>query len=122
MADASILKELAFLDLERELTVTRAVLERLPEEHYGWKPHEKSMALGRLAAHVADLPGWMRVTIGEDELDAATARRPPQTVNTRQELLERFDQNAAALREVVATFDVSRLNRPWTMRNGQQVM
>jgi uncharacterized damage-inducible protein DinB len=116
------LKEIAFGDLERELGVTRSVLERLPAEHYGWKPHEKSMTLARLALHVADMPEWTRATIAQDELDAASAPRPPAELKDSAELLGRFDRNVAALREAVARFDMATFNRPWTMRNGQQVM
>ena len=114
--------QVLFADLERELGVTRTVLERLPQEHFGWKPHEKSMTLARLASHVADLPGWVRVTLAQDELDIATSPKPPAEARTRGELLERFDCNAAAVRETVAQFDPARLNGPWTMRNGPQVM
>jgi uncharacterized damage-inducible protein DinB len=121
-SESSSKNHVAFVDLERELGVTRTLLERLPEEHYGWKPHEKSMTLGRLASHVADLPGWMRVTIAEDELDFATSPRPPQPPTTREELLARFDKNAAAAREAVARFDPASLRREWTLRNGQQVL
>ena len=85
-AHSPTLKQLAFGDLDRELTVTRSVLERLPPEHYPWKPHEKSMSLGRLALHVAYLPDWMRTTLGQDELDAASAPRPPLEVASREEL------------------------------------
>lgn len=116
------LKEIAFGDLERELAVTRVVLERLPQEHYEWKPHEKSMSLGRLALHVATLPDWIRVTIDQDDLDVATAPRPPEALKDRQELLGTFDRHVVALREAIARFDAANLNRPWTMRNGQQVM
>jgi uncharacterized damage-inducible protein DinB len=119
---APTLKEVAFGDLERELAVTRKVLERLPEQHYQWKPHEKSMSLGQLALHVALLPDWMRVTIAQDELDAATAPRPPSTLKDRAELLAMFDRHVAALRQAVERFDAAALNRPWTMRRGQQVM
>jgi uncharacterized damage-inducible protein DinB len=116
------LKEIAFGDLDRELTVTRTVLERLPPEHYGWKPHGKSMSLGRLALHVAFLPDWIRVTIGHDELDAATSPRPPLDVAGREDLLGHFDRNVAGLRNVIEQFDVAKLNHPWTMRNGSHVM
>jgi uncharacterized damage-inducible protein DinB len=116
------LKEIAFGDLERELKVTRTVLERLPEEHYAWKPHEKSMSLGKLALHVAELPDWTRVTIAQDELDAASAPRPPSELKDRAELLARFDRHVAALREAVEKFDVANLNKPWSMRNGSKVM
>jgi uncharacterized damage-inducible protein DinB len=120
--DSPLLKEVVFGGLERELTVTRTVLERLPEEHYSWKPHEKSMSLGCLARHVADLPDWVRITIDRDELDAADAPPPPKEPHDRKDLLARFDHNVAALREAVERFDVATLNRPWTMRNGSQVM
>ena len=115
-------KDIAFGDLERELTVTRTVLERLPPEHYGWKPHEKSMSLGQLALLVAELPEWIRATIGEDVLDVAGAPRPPAELKSREELLDRFDRHAAAARDVVARFDMANFGNTWTMRNGEQVI
>jgi DinB family len=84
--------EIAFGDLERELAVTRKVLEKLPPEHYRWKPHEKSMSLGQLALHVAELPEWARGAIAQDVLDVAAAPRPPSELKDRQMLLERFDR------------------------------
>ena len=64
------LKDIIFGDLEREVAVTRKVLERLPAAHFDWKPHEKSMSLGRLALHVADLPDWIRASVAAAITDA----------------------------------------------------
>jgi uncharacterized damage-inducible protein DinB len=83
MEETPTLKEIAFGDLERELAVTRTVLDRLPPEDHNWKPHEKSMSLRTLALHVAELPAWIRVTLAEDELDAASAQRPPAEVKDK---------------------------------------
>jgi uncharacterized damage-inducible protein DinB len=80
------------------------------------------MSLGRLALHVADMPDWIRVTLDQDVLDASAAPRPPEKLSGRAELLERFDRNVAALREAVARFDVEALARPWSMKNGDQIM
>ena len=44
-------------ELEQEAQTTRRVLERVPENRLGWKPHDKSMSLGQLALHVATIPG-----------------------------------------------------------------
>lgn len=115
-------KDLAFGDLERELAVTRTVLERVPEAHFTWRPHEKSMSLGSLALHVADMPGWITATIDRDELDTADAPRPPAELKTRQELLDRFDRNVAAARAAVGRFDMANYDKPWSMRNGEQVI
>ena len=45
-------------EFDQEMTTARKTLERIPEDKLGWKPHEKSMTLGRLAGHVAELAGW----------------------------------------------------------------
>ena len=121
-ADSPSLNEIIFGDLERELAVTRKVLQRLPEEKFAWKPHEKSMNLGRLAMHVATLPQWARGAIADEGLDMATAPRPRTDPSDRKDLLETFDQSAAALREAVGRFDAAAIGNPWTVRNGQHVM
>ena len=115
-------KEIIFWDLERELAVTRKVLESLPEAHFAWKPHQKSMSLAKLALHVATLPDWARGAIAENGLDAATAPQPPSDLKNRNDLLDLFDRSAAALREAAGRFDAGEYGQTWTMRNGQQVM
>lgn len=58
----------AFLmEIQREGAGTRKAIERVPEDKYGWKPHEKSMTAGRLAGHLAEIPGWLAVIAGQDE-------------------------------------------------------
>ena len=114
--------ELVFGDLERELAVTRTVLERLPEEKFGWTPHEKSMKLGRLGMHVATLPDWARQAIADDGLDMATAPQPRVEPNDKQDLLQTFDKSANQLREVVKKFDAAAIGNTWTIRDGAQVM
>ena len=64
------LKALALGDLEHELRISRSLLERVPEAHLDWKPHEKSTPLGGLALHVATIPFWLtRVLSAEFDLD-----------------------------------------------------
>jgi uncharacterized damage-inducible protein DinB len=120
--DTNSLKAIVFSDLERELIVTRSVLAAVPDGKHDWKPHEKSMTLGQLALHVAFMPDWARVTLAADELDVASAPRPPREVRDGRELLEHFDRNVAELRKEVAKFDIANWERPWSMRNGGQVM
>ena len=56
-------------EFDHEMSVTRKLLERVPEERFGWKPHEKSYTLGQLAQHVATLPMWGSITVNQSELD-----------------------------------------------------
>jgi hypothetical protein len=67
------LKQLFLEQLEQEAASPRKVIERLPEGHTRWKPHEKSMELGYLAALVASMPGWLAFMIDREELNLADA-------------------------------------------------
>jgi uncharacterized damage-inducible protein DinB len=122
MPPATSIKDIAFGDLEREIATTRRVLERLPDSQFAWKAHDKSMSLGRLAMHVANLLQWTLDTIERDGLDLAN---PPKMRNEPQNLedvLATFDQNAAAVRAAMTRLDDDALNRPWTLRQGDEVL
>lgn len=120
-ASAPSLKQLALGDLAHELETTRRVLERVPELHLDWKPHAKSFSLGQLATHLTQIPYWVTITLTQDELDAAAAPRiePPATV---EELMRRFDENAAGARESLANADESTFGQNWTLRAGDHVI
>ena len=80
-------------EFQQESATTRKVLERVPTEHFGWKPHEKSMTMGQLASHLAENLSWAEGTMKEDVwlMDMATYK-PFVAANTN-ELLEKFDEN-----------------------------
>lgn len=118
---ASDAKAIAFGDVERELRVTRDVLEALPADRLEFRPHAKSMSLGQLASHVADMPEWMRASLAADELDAANAPRTPAGPPAKEEIVARFDRYAQGLRAAIAAFDIARWEAHWTMRRGEQV-
>src|SRR6266487_1360006 len=100
------LAELLLPEFDEEMTVTRRVLERVPDGKASWKPHPKSMTLGRLATLVAELPGWVVNTITRDDLDS-TAR-----------ILELFDRNAAAARGALAKTPDAEFKKPWAFKVG----
>jgi len=112
------LSEMLLPEFDQEMVYTRKTLERVPEDKFGWKPHEKSMEMGRLAIHLAELPSWAIFTINEDELDIAPVGAPPYQppkVNSRKELLALFDKNAAATRPTIAGAADAHLLKPWTL-------
>src|SRR5205823_8715673 len=58
-------------EFDQEMANTRKTLERVPDEKFSWKPHEKSTSLGGLATHLANIPSWTANTFDRDELDIA---------------------------------------------------
>ena len=108
-------------EFEKELNTTRKFLERVPADRLTWRPHEKSMTMGRLAGHLAEIPGWASITIEQDSFDVAPPGAPPyQTpqANSRREILEMFDHNVAAARAAIAGADDGRLKKVWSLLNG----
>ena len=64
-------------EFDQEMAGTRKTLERVPDDKYDWKPHEKSMALGRLAQHLSEIPSWVKFTLEQDSLDFSGPYQPP---------------------------------------------
>jgi len=100
-----------------EGTTTRKFLERVPEDNFTFKPHEKSMDMKRLALHLADLPGWVHFTLTTDEIDFAKPYEQPE-INSKKDLVEYFEKRyAEGLSELVDENEIN-LDKPWTLRNG----
>ena len=111
-------------DFEAELPKTRALLEVVPEEHLDWKPHEKSMTLRQLAAHIAEAPTWLPSMIEGDEMDfeGMADSYAPFSPKSTGELLEAFEANAKSFRSAIEGLDDAFLSRDWTMRKGAEVL
>ena len=118
-AAAPSMRPPAFNDLETELANTRRVLERVPDEHWDWKPHEKSMTLGRIASHLAELPNLAVIALTRDEFDV---RDRPNTTPpaSREEVLRAFDRAAEALVSAAGAVPADGWKQSWSLKaNGQ---
>jgi uncharacterized damage-inducible protein DinB len=109
-------------ELQQEAKTTRRILERVPEASFGWKPHERSMSLGRLAAHVAELPELILPALKQDELDFASGDFKPFVPQTTAELLEKFDRNISAAVEALQQQPDERMGDNWKLRSGEHVL
>ena len=81
-------------DLEREIPISRRVLQRVPDGRMDWKPHEKSMPMRYLAMMVATMPEWLGMVIGTDEIDIAPKDGPkftPPPLETSADLVTALD-------------------------------
>jgi uncharacterized damage-inducible protein DinB len=110
--------------LEREAAACRKVLERVPEGQNSWKPHERSMQLGYLAALVATMPGWPSFMIWRDEIDIDGQDSGMRTaaVETRAELLRLLDEGLAKSREALTNTTEEHLFGNWRIVMGGQVL
>ena len=104
-------------EFDQEMTNTRATLECVPEDKFSWKPHEKSMTMGRLASHVAEMPQWAAITINQEKLELTPGTKPFSAA-TKKELMNAFSANIAAAREAIAGASDADLSKVWSLIYG----
>ena len=109
-------------ELKHEAINTRKILERVPEDKYSWKPHEKSMAIGRLASHIAELPIWINRTLEAAEFDFLAAPMQSVTYENKAVLLKVFEDKQAAAIAALQNATDDALNEKYIMRRGEKVM
>jgi uncharacterized damage-inducible protein DinB len=112
------LRDALLPEFDHEMSGLRQLLERIPEDRFGWKPHAKSFDLVSLAAHLANMPLWLSMTLAHDRLDLAPGGRPmPQlpVPADRAELLARFDGHLAEARAALAAAEDGALTAPWSL-------
>src|SRR5262245_19285094 len=112
-------------EFDQEMANTRRTLERVPEDKLEWKPDPKSMAMGRLAQHVAEMPGWGSETMTKEGLDldpegkGFTPRRSP---NSRQEILDMFDKNVKESRAAIEKAADADFMKSWSLLMNKKVL
>jgi uncharacterized damage-inducible protein DinB len=118
------IKDALLPEFDHEMATTRRVLERVPDTEFGWKPHEKSMTLGRLAAHIANIPYWCSLTLENAvfELDSLPPDTQRKLAETQSELVKEFDGKVRAARTLIAAATDAEFLAPWTLKKSGQEM
>jgi uncharacterized damage-inducible protein DinB len=115
------LSEVLLLEFDHEMAGTRKTLERVPDDKFGWKPHAKSMPMGRLAGHVALNPSWGAMIINNESLDLAPPGAPPYRPSfpdSRAAALELFDKGVAELKAALIAASDQQLMQTWSLLYG----
>ncbi len=111
--------EFFLAQLDAEVNRTRPALERVPEGKDDWKPHDKSMPLGRLAGLVARMPSWPALIINQDDLDlnppAGGSNVSQQALRTPAELVKALDESATQGRKALEATTDDHLQKPWRL-------
>ncbi len=102
-------------EFDEEMKNTRRLLECVPEGNFDYKPHPKSMTLGRLASHVAEMPSWTAFTLDREVFDLQPDFKPT-LAGSRAELLQIFDKGAAEAREKIAAATDEEWRKIWTFK------
>ena len=109
-------------EYEQEVALTSKMLQRVPEDKWDWKPHEKSMTMKQLTAHLAEITEWPAIGLHTEVLDFAATPYVPSPVNSVAELLSLLEKSTKAGREALQNAKEEDLLPTWTMKYGDQVL
>ena len=112
-------------EFDHETATTRVLLERVPEAKADWQPHAKSMSLGHLAMHIANIPHWAPVTLERtwfdtNPVDGPRATTPP--FQSASHLLQFYDEGVRAARALLARTTDGEFMVQWTLKSGGKSM
>lgn len=103
----------------------RKTIERVPDDKFGWKPHEKSSSMGDLAAHIANLQTWINMSLDVDEFDMNPVNgesiKSPKVTN-QKELIELFDKSFESAKKCLENTPDEKLDDNWSLMNQGQVL
>jgi uncharacterized damage-inducible protein DinB len=102
------------MELDREASTTRKLLERVPDDKLEWRPHAKSSPIGKLAMHIAMLPGLFGGRLHDDGFDVGSAGPRPDPASAA-EIVATFDEGVATAKQALATLDEEKAKGPWTL-------
>lgn len=109
-------------ELAHEITITRRVLERVPAASFDWQPHPKSMTLGGLASHTADMLSFLAATLHTERIDLGHELAHARVATTPAELLQRLAEGAAAAQAALTATDDDAYEQSWSLCHGEQVI
>ena len=109
------------MELTHEGQSTRKMLEIIPEGKLNYKPHPKSMTMGQLASHIAEIPGWADVTLNMDVFEIDKGYKP-LNLSSVKEIVAAFDKNIGAAAKLMNTASDAKLMTTWTMKAGGQTL
>jgi uncharacterized damage-inducible protein DinB len=108
-------------EFDEEMKNTRKLLECVPDGKFDYQPHPKSMTLGQLATHVAELPRWTVTALETEVLDLQPDFKP-LLATSRAELLRIFDTNVERARARIAAASDEDWKKTWTFKYDGKTM
>src|SRR5664279_1520477 len=108
-------------ELKHEAANSRKMIERVPTGKLEWRPHEKSMTIGRLSTHIADIPIWFERIINANEFDFATAVFNRDVKENTAAILQLFDNRLQEAVELLQSTSDETLNASCTFRRGDHI-
>ena len=118
-----MIKDALIAELKHEGAMTKKMLERVPLDRADWKPDEKSMSVGRLATHIAEIPDWTSRIATKEEFDfMKDFNFTPYVAKSSEELIGILQKSLDEAINNLSKLSDEEMNKHWVVKRGEQVM
>jgi uncharacterized damage-inducible protein DinB len=116
------IRDALIAELKHESELTKKMLLKVPMEQHDWRPHAKSMTIGRLATHIAETVHWAGEIAANDEFNFAGAVFSGGTAANQEELISILQNNLDTATKLLSSMDDDALNKLWVVKRGEQLI
>lgn len=109
-------------ELQNEYEITKKFVASFPEGKNDYTPHEKSMKMMPLAAHIVEVFAWPKLMLNTEKLDFAAGDYQPTVLNSKEELIQKLEDDYKTGKEALSNAKDEDLDQRWTMNNGETVL
>jgi uncharacterized damage-inducible protein DinB len=109
------INDLLLSEFDEEMKKTRTALARVPAGKGDFVPHRKSMPLGRLAPHIAQLAGFGLTVLTEPGLDFSQRSYTPLVFESAAQLVRIFDEGTTKVRRALESVPDTAWAEPWQL-------
>jgi uncharacterized damage-inducible protein DinB len=112
--------ELMQKEFSEEVATTRRVLDRVPVDKLGWKPHERSMSLGQLALHIASVPGGIAKITKPDTFDVSQNNFNPPMPKSMKKVHAALEQSVRDVEQAFSETTEKTAQGEWHLMFGNK--
>jgi uncharacterized damage-inducible protein DinB len=105
-------------EMREEAGITRRVLERIPGDKLAWRPHARSMTLGQLGLHIANVPGGLTRIIALEEFSPDLANFNPPDAKSKEEICAVFEQSVRDAENFLCGMSEETASGSWCLKVG----
>src|SRR3974390_21710 len=109
-------------EYQAEVEITRRVLQRVPADKLTWKPHDRSMTLGQLALHIAQIPDRVSTLAEMNGFDVSQANFVPPQPKDLNEGLTGFEGAVLEGGKRLKSMTAESGSQPGTLSAGDKVV
>lgn len=116
-----LLSQVLLNEVSHELKNSKKIITAFTNEQLDFKPHEKSMSVKELMAHIVGLHNWVPIILTKDELNFKTDY-VPTIINTTEEAIDILEKGLVLSQDSIKGITENTWESSWSLKSGDHIL